>query len=187
MNSLLQDARRSCIHLCIRALNRPAGFQPPDGSQPPGVSKRQAVIPRAHNGLNANRHSYVEGVPHGNAVKARRRYAHNLKRISLQGQAFADDSAIAPKVALPERKADVRSADAAARLVIGWPKEAPQERLNAKHMKKLAADTQGFGVMDLAASGQIEHLAAPNRNLRKSLLAVADLLPHREGELGILA
>src|SRR5690242_21599243 len=106
------------------------------------MPERQPVVPRAHNRLDANRHRHVEGVPYGNTVKAWRRYADNLKRISVQCEPLADNSRIATKIALPEGKADVRSTYPAARLVIGWASQAPQERFNAEHMKKRTADAQ---------------------------------------------
>jgi hypothetical protein len=120
------------------------------------MSKRQPVIPRAHDGFDANRHGYIKRVPHGNAVKAGWRYAYNLKRISVQSKPFAHNRWIPAKIPLPECKTDVRSTEGAARLVITWPEQAPYERLNTQHTKKLPADAQSLGVVDLAAGCQIE-------------------------------
>ena len=98
-------------------------------------------------------------------MEARRRDADDLKRISIQTEPLAYDGWIAAKVALPEGIANVRPTDGAPRLVIRGPQEAAQERLHSKYLKKLAADTQGFGVSNLASRRKIELLRAPDGNL----------------------
>ena len=54
-------------------------------------------------------------------------------------------------------------------------------------MKKIAADADAFCFADLAPAGQIEALVGPDGDFGESLLALANLLPHGKGELGILA
>src|SRR5437879_6258367 len=54
-------------------------------------------------------------------------------------------------------------------------------------MKEIAADTDTFCFADLPAGGQIESLVGPDGDFGEPLLALADLLPHGKGELGILA
>ena len=54
-------------------------------------------------------------------------------------------------------------------------------------MKKIAADTDALCFAHLPAGGQIESLVGPDGDFGESLLALANLLPHGKGELGILA
>jgi YbbR domain-containing protein len=103
--------------------------------------------------------------PTENPIEARRRDADDLKRISIQTQPLAYDGRIAAKVALPEGVANVRPTDGAPRLVIRRTQEAAQVRRHSKYSKKLAADTQSFGVSNFASRRKIELLRAPDGNL----------------------
>src|SRR5258708_30535018 len=72
-------------------------------------------------------------------------------------------------------------------MVIRRTEQPPQNRLDAKDVKEIAADANAFCFADLPARGQIEPLVGPNGNFGEAFLALADLLPHGKGELGILA
>src|SRR5256884_4054513 len=126
-------------------------------------------------------------ISYGNAIETRRRDADHLEGIAIQGEAFSNHRRIAGKVSLPEGVTDVCSRDAATRLVIRRTKQSPKNRLDAKDVKEIAADADAFCFADLPARGQIEPLVGPNGNFGEAFLALADLLPHGKGELGILA
>ena len=59
------------------------------------------------------------------------------------------------------------------------------ERFDTEDGEEIAADPQPFRPADFAAAGQIESLRCPGKHCGESLLPVADLLPLREGEIGI--
>src|SRR2546426_1483529 len=151
------------------------------------MTERKTVVARAEDGLDADRHGNVKSVAYGNAIETRRRDADNLKRITVQGQPFSNHRGVAGKISLPEGVTDVCSRYAAARLVIPRTKQPPQNRLHAKDVKEIAADADSFRFADLAARGQIESLVGPDGQFGESFLALADLLPHGKGELGVSA
>src|SRR2546430_13652718 len=54
-------------------------------------------------------------------------------------------------------------------------------------MRKTAVNRNPFSLGAPPAGGQIEALVGPDGDFGESLLALANLLPHGKGELGILA
>ena len=151
------------------------------------MTERKTVVARAEDGLDADRHGNVKSVAYGNAIETRRRDADNLKRITVQGQPFSNHRGVAGKISLPEGVTDVCSRYTAAGLIIPRTKQPSQNRLHAKDVKEIAADADSFRFADLAARGQIESLVGPDGQFGESFLALADLLPHGKGELGIPA
>src|SRR5258708_30397630 len=150
------------------------------------MTKCQPVVARAEDGLHANGYGNVESIAHGDAIEAWARDAGNLERIAVESEAFADDGGIPGVIALPERVADICRRGAAARLVIFRIDEATENGLNAKGMKEIASNAKSFGEADFAPVCQVEFLASPGGDFRESFLALADLFPHREAELGVL-
>ena len=138
-------------------------------------------------GLDADRHGNVKGVADGNAIETRRRHSDDLKGIAIQGEPFSNHRGVASKISLPEGVTDVCSRHAATGLVILRTQQPPQNRLDAKDVKEIAADADAFCIADLSAGGQIEPLVGPDSDFGEAFLALADLLPHGKSELGILA
>ncbi len=159
----MQNGGRDREHLGVGARNGPSGFQAADGGEPPGVTKRKTVVAWIEDGLDADGHGHVKGVANGNAIETRLGDANHLKRIAVQRQPFSNHGGVAGKVSLPEGVADVCSRKAATWLVILRTKQPPQNRLDAKEVKEIAADTDAFCYADLAAGGQIE----PRRTTRR--------------------
>jgi hypothetical protein len=62
-----------------------------------------------------------------------------------------------------------------------------QNRLNANHVEKVATDPNALCVSYFSARRQIESLVAPCGDFSKTFLPLANLLPDRKCQLGVLA
>jgi hypothetical protein len=71
-------------------------------------------------------------------------------------------------------------------MVIFGAKQTPKNWSDAEDVKELAAYANAFCVAHFAACGQIESLARPDGEFGETFLTLEDLLPHREGKLGVL-
>ena len=61
------------------------------------------------------------------------------------------------------------------------------ESKDAKHAKEISGDAEAFRVANFPAIRKVKSLPAPGSDFGETFLALADLFPHRERELRILA
>src|SRR5438445_12506342 len=117
------------------------------------MAESQPVVAGTEDGLDANGHGHVKGIAHGDAVEAGRSYAENFKGIAIQRQTPSNHGQITGETALPEGVADACSRRGAAGLDIRWTKQPPENRLDAKYTKEIAADADTLCFADFPARG----------------------------------
>jgi len=131
---------------------------------------------------------YVVGRIHIQAREPGRCHADDDKRVAIQTDGLAHDIGIAREMPLPKAVTDYRdrSGVAAAVEVVIRREDAAAHGWDPEDAEIIAADPQAFGEMALSALGQVEAGAAKGQSPREGLLVVADLLPDRIGDIGVI-
>src|SRR5206468_2268527 len=104
----------------------------------------------------------VEGPPHFQSEKRRRRHAGHDERVRADRHGPADYGGITAKLPLPEPIADHRArTEAAAATIVVRREDAAQHRLHAENMKEVAADPQPGGLAEFAVRRDLERFVGP--------------------------
>src|SRR6185436_16473922 len=81
--------------------------------------------------------------------------------------------------------ADHSARRGATALIIGGREDAPELRLHAEHVEKVAAYPKSFGQTHFSALGEVEIVSSPRENTGERFLSIANLFPNRIGYRGI--
>src|SRR5262245_31959910 len=183
MRCLSKHSGRDRIQMGGGLLKRPARFEPPYHSEPPGEAAINPVIFAIDDGFGANRRGHVKVAPHFDADEASLIDANDLDGMAVERDLPSYDRRVASVCALPERVADDCAGRAAAALIIGAREDAPHRGPNSERVEEISAHPQPvFRKALLAARGQIESRGAPGEEAVKSLLPFLKQLPERIGQ-----
>src|SRR5215470_2248831 len=94
----------------------------------------------------------------------------------VEGNFCADDGRLSAELALPEGIAEHGNC-AASFLIVGWRKQAAEQRRNSKNIEEASAGQNGPGIMRLAAGRKIELVIPPGKHSGKVIPAGLDLFP----------